>query len=86
MTSPYVQEKSGYNELENETNERRGGPTILIGDLRKGLHELSGDKAFSWATRQRHLDLFFPGICLAFLSYLIGYPSSKFSLLHSSLR
>lgn len=74
MTSPYVQEKLGCNESENEVKTRRGRLTTLIGGLRKGLHELSDDKAFFWATKQLHLGLFFLEICLAFLSYLIGYP------------
>lgn len=46
-TSPYVQEKSGYNGLANEINICRGRLTTLVSGLRKGLHELSGDKAFS---------------------------------------
>lgn len=74
MTSPYAQEKSGCNELESEINRRRGRLTTLTGGLKKGLHVLSGDKAFSWAIGPRHLDLFFPEICLAFLFYLTGYP------------
>lgn len=74
MTSPYVQEKSGCNELESDINRRRGRLTTLTGGLKKGLHVLSGDKAFFWATGQRHLDLFFLEICLAFPSYLIGNP------------
>lgn len=85
MTSPYVEEKLGYNELENDMNTRRGRLTTLIGGLRKDLHELSGDKAFFWATKQHHLDLFFLETYLAFLSYLIGYPCLKSNLLHSSL-
>lgn len=77
MTSPYAQEKSGCNELESEINRRRRRLTTLIGGLKKGLHVLSGDKAFFSATGQRHLDLFFLEICLAFPSYLIGYPFSR---------
>lgn len=60
MTNPYAQVRLGYKQVSTRYRKsHRSTLTTLACGLRKGLRELSADKAFSWVAIRRHLGLFF---------------------------